>query len=389
MAQYAGGFNDGYSSEIYQPVLLIYSGGNSDGATHTSLLISGVYVFGGGSDEGSSNANLLIPSVYVFGGGSDEGSSNTNLLIPQVYVYGGGSDEGSSSTNLLIPQVYVFGGGSDEGSSNTNLLLPSVYVFGGGSDEGSSNTNLLLPSIYVYGGGSDEGSSHTNLLIPGIYVYGGGGDDGSSSTNLLVPIIFVFAGGNDDGSAFYTWSNTGSSTYPIELISFTAHPNDDKVDLNWKTVSEINNDYFTIEKSNNAQDWVFVLSMTGAGNSNAFLDYNAVDFSPYMGVSYYRLKQTDFDGKFTYSEIRKVLFTTNTSLVLYPNPANERIIIEADKDELNEIHIFNVLGQDVSSQVHINYLLENKVEIDLKLLSTGLYNVKTRTIVSRVIKKRD
>jgi hypothetical protein len=247
----------------------------------------------------------------------------------------------------------------------------------------------LIPQVYVYGGGSDDGSSSTNLLIPQVYVYGGGSDEGSSSTKMLLPVIYVFAGGNDDGSAFYTWSNTGSSTLPIELLNFTAFPEGDKVDLNWKTVSEINNDYFTIEKSNNAQDWVFVLDIAGAGNSNTILDYSAIDFSPYMGVSYYRLKQTDFDGKYTYSEIRKVLFTTNTSLVLYPNPTNARIIIEADRDELSEVRIFNTLGQDVSSQVHIIYLLNDKVEIDLKLLSTGLYSVKTRTTVSRVIIKRD
>ncbi|PKR80526.1 hypothetical protein CW751_09125 [Brumimicrobium salinarum] len=90
---------------------------------------------------------------------------------------------------------------------------------------------------------------------------------------------------------------------PIELISFSADESafKNQVDLNWSTASEKNNDFFTLEKSTNGKDWELLKTLNGAGNSTHTLKYRWTDQSPYSGISYYRLKQTDFDGKFSYS----------------------------------------------------------------------------------------
>jgi hypothetical protein len=91
----------------------------------------------------------------------------------------------------------------------------------------------------------------------------------------------------------------------IELVFFYARPDKDKrkVKLEWQTASEVNNDFFTIEKSLNGTDWEIVKKVDGAGNSGKLLNYSAYDYSPYAGVSYYRLKQTDYDGGYTISGI--------------------------------------------------------------------------------------
>lgn len=89
-------------------------------------------------------------------------------------------------------------------------------------------------------------------------------------------------------------------TLPVELLSFTPSIKPDRVELNWTTGTEINNDFFTIERSRDLYGWEVLGFVQGAGNSSIPLDYGFTDFRPLDGLGYYRLKQTDFDGKFKY-----------------------------------------------------------------------------------------
>ena len=76
--------------------------------------------------------------------------------------------------------------------------------------------------------------------------------------------------------------------------------------LNWTTASELNNDYFTIERSKDAVEFQPIKFVEGAGNSNSILNYEIIDVNPFLGTSYYRLKQTDFNGKYSFSNIVSV-----------------------------------------------------------------------------------
>ena len=175
---------------------------------------------------------------------------------------------------------------------------------------------------------------------------------------------------------------------PIELYSFDVKYNNKKVYINWETASEINNDYFTIEKSKTANNWIIVTKVNGAGNSNAILSYNTIDPMPYSGISYYRLKQTDFNGKYEYSTIRVVNFEQNaTEVNIYPNPTNNQITIQANEQELTNIKIYNTLGQDVTNRIKQLSKSDNNVVIDLSSLTSGLYTVRTRTTANKVYKK--
>ncbi|MCX6274393.1 MAG: FG-GAP-like repeat-containing protein, partial [Bacteroidetes bacterium] len=90
---------------------------------------------------------------------------------------------------------------------------------------------------------------------------------------------------------------------PVELISFSGEPLGKEVLISWSTASEINNEYFTIERSRNGIDFQIVGEVNGAGNSTQTLKYEYLDHQPYPGINYYRLKQTDVDGAFKYSEL--------------------------------------------------------------------------------------
>ncbi|TVQ19338.1 MAG: T9SS C-terminal target domain-containing protein [Bacteroidetes bacterium] len=150
------------------------------------------------------------------------------------------------------------------------------------------------------------------------------------------------------GQAFYV-KNTGSGgvtsqgviqllsgssdPLPITLLSFTAvyNPADHAVDLTWYTTAEINNDFFTIERSQDGLQFLPIGYVDGAGNSNTLMRYDFKDQQPLPGISYYRLKQTDYDGSFDFSQIVAVSINEQSiDLTIYPNPASQYINIRLD-----------------------------------------------------------
>jgi hypothetical protein len=109
----------------------------------------------------------------------------------------------------------------------------------------------------------------------------------------------------DDERAYWTLGSTVAAL-PIELLYFRAEQKEQQVQLSWATAKEINNDYFTIERSADGQNFSELLRVNGAGNSQQMQQYTATDASPLSGTSYYRLKQTDKDGTFSYSKVAAI-----------------------------------------------------------------------------------
>lgn len=110
---------------------------------------------------------------------------------------------------------------------------------------------------------------------------------------------------------------------PIELIDFRAELIRSQVELTWETLSERNNDYFVVERSDNSLIWEPVAYASGAGNSSSRLFYTAADEEPLTGISYYRLKQVDYDGTFSYSEPVSIINDAGNEwqINLFPNPS--------------------------------------------------------------------
>ena len=175
---------------------------------------------------------------------------------------------------------------------------------------------------------------------------------------------------------------------PVDLLTFTVTKNNSHAYVSWETATEKNNDYFTIEKSTNLIDWKTVETIEGAGNSLSLLSYSTVDQNPYKGTSYYRLKQTDYDGKFEYSQIRSVnLNKPIKELKVYPNPATDQITIEGIKGEQTGIHIYNVQGENVSHLINTVKSREPGLSIDLSQLSVGIYFIKVDSSFVKVLKE--
>ena len=125
---------------------------------------------------------------------------------------------------------------------------------------------------------------------------------------------------------------------PIELVYFEAYNSGDQVYFKWQTASELNNDYFTIECSTDAEDFEPLATIQGSGTTNYTVDYDYQYRLNYVGTMYYRLKQTDYDGISTYSKTEAVTFAAKAvkkadDFTIYPNPAVDFVTIAGGEYE--------------------------------------------------------
>jgi hypothetical protein len=184
--------------------------------------------------------------------------------------------------------------------------------------------------------------------------------------------VVTFSGINLQNGDRFTIGNTDiSKPLPIELISFNATVQQAEVKLQWATASELNNDFFTIQRSQDAENWEDVIDVKGAGNSNERIDYETMDGLPYSGVSYYRLKQTDFDKKYSYSGVRRVDVTQAFQLKLYPNPSSGNFRISTGFEiQPGDVKFTNMLGQPIPITMEAD---GSSMIVNAGSLSTGIY----------------
>lgn len=178
--------------------------------------------------------------------------------------------------------------------------------------------------------------------------------DLSMDNAVIGNVYYIIIDGNMSATANYYINVTdgvaSSSTLPISLISFDANYVNDAIELTWETASELNNNYFTIEKSSNAIDFKEIGKINGAGNSNEVLGYNYWDYSLIEEVSYYRLKQTDYDGQYSYSPILSVSKQkkpTEYNIDFYYSQSDNSFILEFvayNKGDYN-LEILNQMAQ--------------------------------------------
>lgn len=196
-------------------------------------------------------------------------------------------------------------------------------------------------------------------------------------------VVDGFAGDQCDYQ--YTLNNVsgGCNLLPVRLLNFNANYNakNAQVVLDWKTISEINNDYFTIEKSIDGENFEVVGIVDGAGNSSALKSYNSLDEKPYNGTSYYRLKQTDFDGKFEYSDLVPVkIEEVISNPTVYPNPITNNGVLEfnTNSTEVTVITIYDVSGRIVLNKQHFTNKGINKIQLETSELTNGMYFISLK-----------
>lgn len=174
----------------------------------------------------------------------------------------------------------------------------------------------------------------------------------------------------NNNSDFIVARYNNNSTLPISLVSFTGMKKSKSILLNWNTNLERNNNYFIIQRSSDGRHFQDIHKVKSTGNSTQVRQYNYEDFFPINGINYYRLKQVDFDGHFTSSRIILVNFNLLPSIVLYPNPVKNILIIRGLISlTLTEVRIIDFSGKTLQKL----YTNNNNFEIDVKSLLGGTY----------------
>lgn len=196
--------------------------------------------------------------------------------------------------------------------------------------------------------------------------------------------------------ATYTLRTTGISALPVELISFTGSSTTYKVTLQWKTASELNNDHFEIERSADGKIFTKIGTVQGNGTTKTLSQYTFTDTKPLPEISYYRLKQVDYDGTAQYSKIISIKskeLSENTELQAYPNPFAEKLLVSLTAPETEQavLTLYNLQGRQCQ---RMDILLEkgiNTYSLDTQQLEKGIYILKvtgsSTDVTTKVLKR--
>jgi hypothetical protein len=163
---------------------------------------------------------------------------------------------------------------------------------------------------------------------------------------------------------------------PIDLLSFDVSCTNKQVSIDWATASETNNNYVAVERSQDAQNWKIIHTVNGTGDSEQTKNYSFIDTDPFNGILYYRLKQTDFDGNSTYSNVVAVRCKNKnlSTITIYPNPSDGNVRITGLSQDA-VLTLSNSIGDKINEQS----ISSETTELHFNNLPEGIYFVQIRS----------
>jgi hypothetical protein len=278
-------------------------------------------------------------------------------------------------------------------ANNDTLFIPAgITVFVNCNCGTYSNMVVNISGILYFNNGQK-----INMTCNGkVYIAAGGVVNGDNAgSKIVICGNDIYNGGMGPVAGPATGDQTGLySTLPIELLRFDVKLNaDSQAELSWTTATETNNDFFTIERTVDGRYFEVVGITDGAGTSTTLREYLVIDPFPYAGTSYYRLKQTDLDGAYEYSDLIALEHDSEKDRVelgVHPNPSTQNdlaITLSGAVDEEVLVTIKDIMGREYSSMYVTLKEGEYKIVIDpSQELMPGVYMViasGTDTLVSK------
>jgi hypothetical protein len=171
---------------------------------------------------------------------------------------------------------------------------------------------------------------------------------------------------------------------PVKFLSLDVIQLEHKNIIRWQTASELNNHFFTVEQFTNELKWEAIEDVTGSGTTSSINSYSLDHLNP-KDVRAYRIKQTDYDGKFDYSHTIPVSFIKK-SIQIYPNPTQSKLSVFPLHQIDSTLKVFNSFGIDVTEFIPVRQLHGSR-ELDLTELADGIYYLKFASEYHRIIRK--
>lgn len=255
----------------------------------------------------------------------------------------------------------------------------------------TSTATYLNMKIIVYGTLHLNGGKKLALCNGMIDIMSGGkieGDNGGSMVDICAVTVW---NGTMPGNGPM---QIGSTVLPVALAYFKAEASPGgSVNISWQTASEVNCDYFSVERSNDGSDFEIISRVQGAGNSSTTREYSYVDDNPHSPVSYYRLKQVDFDGKFEIFKTVPVNLKPVQELLIFPNPISAgesaTVQIPAQDEKTLQVSVMDVNGKKIFSQiVEKEHASDNMIHfVTEKFPAAGTYFVTASGQANKYLKK--
>jgi hypothetical protein len=314
---------------------VLLNGGDATGSNtgtfskgSTATVGTAVYSLALGDVDGDGDldvlaANSFSSSVGVRLNGGDASSSNTG-------TFSNGSDVPVNGS----PYTVVLGDLDADGDLDfvsSNQLNGDVTVRLNGGDASGSNTGTFSNGSTVTVAGRQQGLTLGDV-------------DGDGDLDLLAPIL--------SGVTVSVRLNQVPAPLPVELTAFTAERRGSNVALAWATASEKNSARFEVERSLDGLTFVTIGTVAAAGNSSSAHHYELLDAQLPAGVAllYYRLKQVDRDGTFSYSPVRVVALSgAAAGLSLYPNPVYGGVATLTGAEASTTVTVYDALGRSIAT----------------------------------------
>ncbi|MEL6971397.1 MAG: T9SS type A sorting domain-containing protein, partial [Bacteroidota bacterium] len=357
--------------------------GTNSGIVRIFELIGGVWIQVGSDIEGSNVGDNVGYSVALSADGK-------RVVISVIGNDDAAAESGQVRVFELVGSTWTQIGSGVNGVNSGDRFGWSVSMSDDGnrfaagavfSDPNGSSSGKV--SVYEYSGTSwDQVGNAIDGEVAGDQL-GRSVSLSSDGNQVAVGIPFNDNGGTSAGRvSIYDFS----AGLPVELEHFQGEVHKGKVLLNWSTASEVNNWKFAVERSADGKTWQQLGEVLGQGTTYESSIYEYTDYTPLIGANYYRLRQVDWDGSFTYSTI--LLFDLQESIgstfKIYPNPVSEILYFDLPVGE--KVSLFNSYGQLVREE-NVN----SQGRMDIADLPAGVYWLTTtlsgQQISQRVVKQ--
>ncbi len=316
----------------------------------------------GGTDDGVGVGTIQTTRTNPNGNIANLGLDFNGLTLGSTTIIRGHKQQigtGSFSGNYSVFRYYDI-----QPTVQSNVTINNFNYFHAELGTQAANEDTLEMFQWVKSGTPQWWMPRTSLAFPASnYV------SSTTTTNELLTYKITL------GST--------KSPLPIELLSFKAECNNMQNILTWQTASEQNNNYFTLEKSFDGENFIAFTQVQSQGNSNNLQNYSDIDYSPFNGNNYYRLKQTDLDGQYTYSDIISLNCNSNNFnediLPISPSNGNVNAFLQGIPGNKYQIKLTNLLGQVISNKEIILNDYQQSINIYDSNLAVGMYYVILQT----------
>lgn len=333
----------------------------------------------------NSGANNVIGNVTVNNNVTLQVNANAVLTLGSSALFSGGTKKSMTFSNNGTIQV---NSGSPDGvleiwgdlivNNNLTVQVTGSLIVHGNITMNNNATLQVSGGGGITVGGNLSGGSNTVIQVSGsgstLAVTGSISVGGGSSS------ISVSGGGSISAGGGCTCTgcpaNDGCSTdvLPVTLLFFAAQPTEGGVALNWATASELNFDYFKVERSRGDLVFSEIAQVQGNGTTTVRQDYSFEDRFPLIGKSYYRLTSVDFDGYTESFEVTHVVFTGTKAARVFPNPAVDgKINIELSFTPDEPV---NVVATDLSGAQLWHHEVQSQATSLQAQLNPGTYLLK-------------